>query len=489
MIKDSRKAIVSWALYDWANSAFATTVMAAFFSIFFSSYWSLDQDSSVTTFWLGVANSVESLIVAILAPMLGAIADSGSYRKKFLVFFAFLGALLTGCLGMIHAGAWVAAMFVYIIANIGFAGANIFYDALLPTVASEKWMCDAEIGIREESCGCDDTPLALGTSPLAVILHTPYQPQYLLAFVEPDPEPVKTREESLSAYVNFKVDKHDILTDYKNNASELASIVESIERVDDDSDLTITSITIDGWASPEAPEAYNLALSERRAAALADYMAANTDVDRAKITATGRGEDWTNFRKRVVEMTKLLDQDKVLAIIDDETMSPDEKDDALKRLIPPTIYQRLMNEIYPSLRRNDYRIIYNVRNFDVAEARALLDSDPKKLSLSEMYRVAGFYEKGSAEYNHVLEVAARTYPTQVAAAVNAAARLIETGDYDGALSLLEKAPNDARVLNARGLAYARGGDADSARRTWSEAAKLGSAEAKHNIAELEKSLE
>ena len=300
-----------------------------------------------------------------------------------------------------------------------------------------------------------------------------------MAFVEPDPEPVKTREESLSAYVNFKVDKHDILTDYKNNASELASIVESIERVDDDSDLTITSITIDGWASPEAPEAYNLALSERRAASLADYMAANTDVDRAKITATGRGEDWTNFRKRVVEMTKLLDQDKVLAIIDDETMSLDEKDDALKRLIPPTIYQR----------RNDYRIIYNVRNFDVAEARALLDSDPKKLSLSEMYRVAGLYEKGSAEYNHVLEVAARTYPTQVAAAVNAAARLIEAGDYDGALSLLEKAPNDARVLNARGLAYARGGDADSARRTWSEAAKLGSAEAKHNIAELEKSLE
>ena len=181
--------------------------------------------------------------------------------------------------------------------------------------------------------------------------------------------------------------------------------------------------------------------------------------------------------------------DQVLAIIDDESMSLDEKDAAMERLIPPTIYQRLMNEMYPSLRRNDYRIIYNVRNFDVEEARALLDSAPEKLSLSEMYRVAGLYEKGSAEYNHVLEVAARTYPTQAAAAVNAAARLIESGDYDGALSLLEKAPNDARVLNARGLAYARGGDADNARRMWTEAAKLGSAEAEHNIAELEKSLE
>lgn len=137
-MKDSRRAIVSWALYDWANSAFATTVMAAFFSIFFSSYWSLDQDSSVTTFWLGIANSLESLVVAILAPVLGAVADSGGYRKRFLVFFSFLGALLTGTLAMVHAGAWLAAMFVYVIACVGFAGANIFYDALLPAVASEK---------------------------------------------------------------------------------------------------------------------------------------------------------------------------------------------------------------------------------------------------------------------------------------------------------------------------------------------------------------
>ena len=137
-MKDSRRSIVSWALYDWANSAFATTVMAAFFSIFFSSYWSLDQDSSVTTFWLGIANSLESLVVAILAPVLGAVADSGGYRKRFLVFFSFLGALLTGTLAMVHVGAWLAAMFVYVIACVGFAGANIFYDALLPAVASEK---------------------------------------------------------------------------------------------------------------------------------------------------------------------------------------------------------------------------------------------------------------------------------------------------------------------------------------------------------------
>ena len=136
-MKDSRKEIISWSLYDWANSAFATTVMAAFFPIFFSQYWSAGS-STETTFFLGLGNSIESLVVAALAPVLGAIADRGSYRKRLLIFFAFLGALMTATLSFIAVGMWPVAMMVYIIANVGFAGANTLYDSLLPSVASEK---------------------------------------------------------------------------------------------------------------------------------------------------------------------------------------------------------------------------------------------------------------------------------------------------------------------------------------------------------------
>ena len=136
-MQDSKKEIVSWALYDWANSAFATTVMAAFFPIFFSQYWSAGS-STESTFFLGLGNSIESLLVAVISPILGAIADRGSYRKKLLIFFAFMGAVMTCCLSFIGMGKWPYAMLLYIIANIGFAGANTMYDSLLPSVASEK---------------------------------------------------------------------------------------------------------------------------------------------------------------------------------------------------------------------------------------------------------------------------------------------------------------------------------------------------------------
>ena len=94
-MKDSRKEIISWSLYDWANSAFATTVMAAFFPIFFSQYWSYGADSAESTFFLGMGNSLASLLVAVMSPIIGAIADKGSYRKKLLILFAFLGAAST----------------------------------------------------------------------------------------------------------------------------------------------------------------------------------------------------------------------------------------------------------------------------------------------------------------------------------------------------------------------------------------------------------
>ena len=138
MITSDNRRTLSWALYDWANSAFATTVMAGFFPIFFEKYWSNPNNINDSTFYLGLSNSVGSLIVAALAPFLGAIADRGSAKKKFLFMFAFLGILMTGGLWMVGQGQWQLAALLYMVGSIGFAGGNVFYDSLLPSVSEKK---------------------------------------------------------------------------------------------------------------------------------------------------------------------------------------------------------------------------------------------------------------------------------------------------------------------------------------------------------------
>lgn len=132
------KKIISWALYDWANSAFATTVMAGFFPVFFKQYWSAGRQVTVSTFHLGAANSAASIVIALLAPILGAIADHGSSKKKFLLFFASMGIVMTGSLYFVERGDWEIAVLLYVLAAVGFSGGNIFYDSLIVNVSTEE---------------------------------------------------------------------------------------------------------------------------------------------------------------------------------------------------------------------------------------------------------------------------------------------------------------------------------------------------------------
>lgn len=132
------KSTLSWAFYDWANSAFATTVMAGFFPLFFKAYWANPGDPHASTFYLGMANSLASIVVAALAPLLGSIADRATSKKKFLITFTVLGVFMTGGLSLVARGHWQAAVLFYITATIGFSGANIFYDSLLPAVAKRR---------------------------------------------------------------------------------------------------------------------------------------------------------------------------------------------------------------------------------------------------------------------------------------------------------------------------------------------------------------
>jgi len=133
-MKDALKmrAIRAWTMYDWANSAFATTIMAAVLPNYFSLFIATDRS---LTLW-GYTVAIGSLIAALISPVLGAIADFRGSKKVFLGFFATLGILATALMFLVDTpGDWRLACVLYILGTIGFAGSLVFYDALLPHVA------------------------------------------------------------------------------------------------------------------------------------------------------------------------------------------------------------------------------------------------------------------------------------------------------------------------------------------------------------------
>ncbi len=132
------RPVLSWALYDWAAAGFTTTVMAGFFPAFFGRYWSVGTDATTTTFRLGLANGAAGLLIAMLAPLLGAMADRSARRKLLLLGFAALGVLATGALHGVGPGNWPLAAGLFVVAVAGYSGSVVFYDALLLRVAAPQ---------------------------------------------------------------------------------------------------------------------------------------------------------------------------------------------------------------------------------------------------------------------------------------------------------------------------------------------------------------
>ena len=134
-----KKRTRAWAMYDWANSAFATTVLAAVLPIYYSQVAGSNLPSAaVATQYWSVTLSISVLIVAIMSPVLGTVSDIMRGKKKFLSIFVTLGVIGTGLMVLVDSGDWLLASILFIVGRIGFGAANVFYDALLPHVAKEE---------------------------------------------------------------------------------------------------------------------------------------------------------------------------------------------------------------------------------------------------------------------------------------------------------------------------------------------------------------
>ena len=135
-----RSELRAWAMYDWASSAFTTTIVAAVFPIYFQRVAGADLDPAGATTRFALATTFGLILIAVASPLLGTLADYAALKKKMLGAFAVLGVVATACMYFIQRGDWLLAAVLFVLGNIGAAGSYVFYDSLLPHIAGEEEM-------------------------------------------------------------------------------------------------------------------------------------------------------------------------------------------------------------------------------------------------------------------------------------------------------------------------------------------------------------
>lgn len=302
------------------------------------------------------------------------------------------------------------------------------------------WMEKADVTLVMDDCGCGWKALSQNRDKLfALNFAEPVVIDPMLVYVKPAPEEVKARHLDGSAYLDFPVNQITIHPDYRNNSVELRKIQQTVEAVKNDPYATITSLSIKGYASPEGTYKGNAYLAENRAKALLNYVKDRYDLSGVKLSVDFEPEDWEGL-EAAVEKGNLPDKEELLAIIRaDEPADWDAREWKLKTLNGGTSYKVLLRDVYPALRHSDYRVNYNIRNFTVDEAKQIIQSDPSKLSLNEMFMVAETYEAGSDPFNEVFEIAVRMYPEDAVSNLNAAISAVNTRQLDKAKRYLAKA--------------------------------------------------
>ena len=354
----------------------------------------------------------------------------------------------------------------------------------------EDWMKDAKISLAADLCGCgqEDANKLLIADHIRRRPDARYEVQPTLAYITPVAETEKHRAEVGTAYLDFQVGKSQILPDFRNNAAELDKINSTIRSVTSDKNITPKGIMLKGYASPEGSYASNDRLSDNRVKALRDYIRSKNDFPQSFFALENEPEDWAGFKAQLVADWEVPARDEVLGIIDSD-LQPDRKEAKLRALKGGSAFSYVLKNIFPSLRRSEYRIDYTVREFTVEEGREIIKTHPQQLSLSEMFAVANSYETGSKEYNDVFEIAVRMYSSDPVANLNAANISIGKGDYAAAKNYLSKAGDSAEAIHARGVMKLIEGDLDGAEVLLKKANDAGVIGAANNLRELQKKRE
>lgn len=365
---------------------------------------------------------------------------------------------------------------------------TIRYRYVLPY---ESWMADVKLNVQRDECGCGESTLmsvqpVIDQVTLERIL-SPYIVNPHFAYVEPKVEVVKSREIQAECFLDFEVNKINIRPEYMNNPRELAKIRVMIDDLKLDPSIKVNRLDIIGYASPEGTLATNKRLSEGRAMALRDYLASRYDFPRNQYHIIFGGENWDGL----IDALETLDMDYKNEMLDIIQDIPIEKgrETKLMQLRGGVPYRYLLKNVFPSLRVAICKVNYDIKNFNVDEAKEVIKRRPQNLSLNEMFLVANTYPKGSQEFIDVFETAVRMYPDSEIANMNAATAALSRNDLISAERYLKKMESQEywpEYNNAMGILTLLKGDYELAEEYLNKARELGLDVATDNLEELAK---
>ena len=317
-------------------------------------------------------------------------------------------------------------------------------------IAAESWHKGAEVWLECDLCGCGDTL----KSEQALLGRLKADPVFYFADIVP-PVVKKVRNLHGTAFINFVVDRWEMKPDYMDNRRELRKITDTLDVMTADPNISVKQVKIHGWASPESPYEHNRMLATNRAQSLTDYVRQTYRLPASVFAAPeATPENWIGLREAVEQASAdvLPHRAEILALIDDSSLAPDPKEWRIKTKYPQE-YQYLLKNVYPHLRRSDYEITFEYKEFTLDEAKNIYKTKPYQLSVRELWDVANTFEPGSEDYNRAIQTAVNLYPESAEAAVNLANIALRQNDLLKAETLLQHGGDSGEAENARAILY------------------------------------
>lgn len=322
-------------------------------------------------------------------------------------------------------------------------------------VAYQPWMEQSTLTMRLTSATCCKPPQNMLKEPAQMAAIDYSKPSYsaMSCFVKVTGDSAVVMSENLSAFVDFVVNRTEIRPDYRNNRAEIDKILNTINRIKNDADATITEVTFKGFASPEGSYTANLSLAKGRTESLTNYVRKQCNFSNDIMHSSYEAEDWDGLR-RWVESSSISNRDAILSIINSEQYAdPDAREWKIKSTFPDE-YRTLLSDVYPALRHTDFTISYRIRVYaTIEELRNAFNTTPERLRPVDFQRLAELHAVGSPEYKAIMSKAIEVYPANQQININMANIAIADGDYAAAERYLGSAgPSNEAVYTRATLA-------------------------------------